>query len=237
MIVAAPHESLTDVTERRIYEYIKEQNYKPGDALPKEQDLAEMLETSRPIVREALSRFKMLGLLESRKRRGMVFSSPSIFKTLNKIIDPAFMTEDEQQNFYNLRVIIELGLPDILAFNITDEDIDVLEEIVQEEERTPDDYEFYLRCDYKFHLQIYKATKCSALESFQTLLYRNFRNSTKLKSMASANFVNRFQDPNQCSHRDILEAIKSRIPDVIHAAVKRHMQAPITLLKKTTMGA
>lgn len=225
-------ESLTDVTEQRIYQYLKDNNYKPGDSFPKEQDLANMLETSRPIVREALSRFRMLGLLQSRKRRGMVISSPTIFKTLKKIIDPAFLSEEEQRGFYNLRVIIELGLGDVLAYNATDEDIAAMEEIVAREESNPADYDLYLECDYEFHLQMYKATQCTALESFQTLLYRNFSGTPKV--MGSRNFVDRFKDSNQCSHRDVLEAIKSRIPEVIQAAMRRHLQAPFEKLKKNT---
>lgn len=235
MISSAPQESMTDNAERRIYKFLKENNYQPGDGLPKEQEFADMLEMSRPIVREALSRFRMLGILQSRKRRGLVFSHPSIFNTLNKIIDPAFMSQSEQQEFYNLRVIIELGLSEILAFSIEDKDIGILEEIVKREESRPDDYELYLECDYEFHLHIYKSSKCSVLESFQTLLFRNFPGTPKV--MKSLNFKNRFIDPNQCSHRDVLESIKIGIPDVIHATIKRHLEAPLMVLKKSTMGA
>lgn len=227
-------ESLADVTEKRIYKYLKDNNFKPGDSFPSEKDLAEMLNTSRHVVRDALSRFRMLGILNSRKRRGIVFSKPEIFKTLKKVIDPAFLPESEQQDFYNLRIVIELGLTDILAFNVTNSDIDIMEKIIRKEESDPGDFQLYLECDYKFHLQIYKATRCTALEFFQTLLYRNFSGTPK--KMLSKNFVTRFDDHNQCSHRDVLEAIKSKIPDVIHAAVKRHLHYPIEILKKSTMN-
>lgn len=230
---AVPQESLADVAEKRIYDYLKDNNFKPGDSFPREKDLTDMLQTSRPVVREALSRFRMLGILKSRKRRGMVFSKPAIFEILKKIIDPAFLSKSEQQDFYNLRTVIELGLTDILAFNVTDADIEIMDEIVQEEESDPADFQLYLKCDYKFHLQIYKATRCNALESFQTLLYRNFSGSPK--EMISKSFITRFEDHNQCSHRTVLEAIKSRIPDVIHAAMKRHLLFPLEVLKKSTM--
>lgn len=234
MIDVEHKESLADVAEKRIYKYLKDNNFKPGDSFPSEKDLADMLNTSRHVVREALSRFRMLGVLNSRKRRGIVFSKPAIFETLKKVIDPVFLPKSEQQDFYNLRIVIELGLTDILAFNVTDSDIDIMEKIVEKEESNPGDFKLYLECDYQFHLQIYKATKCTALEFFQTLLYRNFSGTPK--GMGSKSFITRFEDHNQCSHRDVLEAIKSRIPDVIHAAVKRHLHTPIETLKKSTMN-
>lgn len=233
MIEVEQQESLTDVTEQRIFKYLKDNKYKPGDSFPKEQELASMLQTSRPIIREALSRFRMLGLLQSKKRRGMVIGNPTIFKMLNKIIDPVFLSEQEQRDFNSLRVIIELGLADVLAFNASDDDIAELDEIVLREESKPDDYELYLECDYEFHLKIYKSTRCQALESFQTLLFRNFSGTPR--QMISKNFIARFQDPNQCSHRDVVEAIKSRIPEVIQAAMRRHMHAPLEKLRHNTM--
>jgi DNA-binding FadR family transcriptional regulator len=235
MSSTASHESLAETAERQIYDYVKSNNLKPGDAFPREADLAEMLQASRPVVREALSRFRMLGLVKSRRRRGMILSKPSIFETLKKILDPFFLSKEEKQDFYNLRVIIELGLSDVLAFNVTDADLEVLEEIVNREEAHPEDFNLYLECDYQFHLQIYKSTKCTALESFQNLLYRNFSDAERAEPN-SQHFLRRFTDSNMCSHRDVLEAIKTRIPDVIHSTIKRHLSHPLEMIKKSTMN-
>jgi GntR family transcriptional regulator, transcriptional repressor for pyruvate dehydrogenase complex len=48
---------------------------KPGDRLPTERQLAEMLGVSRPTVREALSALTLLNVVESRQGSGRVVRS------------------------------------------------------------------------------------------------------------------------------------------------------------------
>lgn len=55
-------QTMPDIVEMRLREYLKQKSLKPGDPLPKEVDLAESLGVSRNVVREALSRLRMLGM-------------------------------------------------------------------------------------------------------------------------------------------------------------------------------
>lgn len=63
-------DTMADIVEVKLREYFKKKLFKPGDALPKELELAEALGVSRNVVREALSRLRMLGMIESRKKTG-----------------------------------------------------------------------------------------------------------------------------------------------------------------------
>ena len=119
----AHRESLTDIAEKKIFHYLRENRFRPGDRLPMEAELAEKFHISRTIIREALSRLRMMGFIESKKRRGMVVGHPSIFETIAKVIDPAFLDEEEQKDFFRLRMTIELGLADMLAEQLTEEDL------------------------------------------------------------------------------------------------------------------
>ena len=65
--------TLVDKVEKSIIDYIKNNALKVGDALPKELEIAESLGVSRTAVREAMLRLRTLGLIESRKHRGIVF--------------------------------------------------------------------------------------------------------------------------------------------------------------------
>lgn len=71
--------TLVDHVEDRVLSYLSEHDFKLGDKLPSEHELAVSLGVTRSVVREALSRLKMLGIVESRTRRGMVLKEPSIF--------------------------------------------------------------------------------------------------------------------------------------------------------------
>src|SRR5512146_919178 len=86
--------TMADVVEVRLREYLKKKSFLPGDALPKEQELAEALGISRNILREALSRLKMLGMIESKKKRGMILAKPDILGAFEKVLDPLIIDKD-----------------------------------------------------------------------------------------------------------------------------------------------
>jgi DNA-binding FadR family transcriptional regulator len=68
MIAPIRQNTLADTVEGRLRQFIRKRGFHPGDALPKETELAAQLDVSRNVVREALSRLRMLGIVESRRR-------------------------------------------------------------------------------------------------------------------------------------------------------------------------
>ena len=70
--------SLVDKVELSLLEFFKVNEMGPGDPIPKELDFAKSLGVSRTVVREALLRLRTLGLIESKKHRGMILKQPDI---------------------------------------------------------------------------------------------------------------------------------------------------------------
>lgn len=62
--------SLVDKVEANIVELLQQRKLKVGDAIPKEIELAGTLGVSRTVIREAMMRLRMMGLIESRKKKG-----------------------------------------------------------------------------------------------------------------------------------------------------------------------
>src|SRR5690606_19536317 len=116
--------TMADVVEVRLREYLKRKAFKPGDALPKEMELAEALDVSRNVLREALSRLRMLGLIESKKKRGMVLTSPDILGSFERVLNPQLIDTATLQNLFELRLVLESGLADLLFIRKTDKDIE-----------------------------------------------------------------------------------------------------------------
>src|ERR1700712_4484766 len=108
------HKTMADVVEIRLREFLKKKSFKPGDALPSEQQLAEALGVSRNVVREALSRLRMLGIVETKKKRGMLLSRPDILGSFERVLDPLIMDTSTLQDLFELRLTLEIGLADIL---------------------------------------------------------------------------------------------------------------------------
>ena len=107
-------------------------SFKPGDALPKELELAKALGVSRNVLREALSRLRMLGMIETRKKRGMILSRPDILGTFEKVLDPLIIDKDTLQDIFELRLVLEMGLADLLFIRKTDKDVDELKLLLKE---------------------------------------------------------------------------------------------------------
>src|SRR5699024_9911896 len=101
-----PIESLTrvDQVELKLREFFRENEFQPGDSIPKETELAESLGVSRNVVREALSRFRMQQLVETKKRRGMIFSHPDLLSGIERLLDPQILGEETLQDIFELRL-------------------------------------------------------------------------------------------------------------------------------------
>ena len=57
--------SLVDKVEANLIGLLKQKKLKVGDSIPTELELTEKLNVSRTVIREALMRLRMMGLIES----------------------------------------------------------------------------------------------------------------------------------------------------------------------------
>ena len=126
--------SLVEQAQKDILLYIT--NNAPSKELPKENDLAEILGVSRVVVREALSRLRVLGFIETRRKKGSVIVAPKLFGVMKTIVSSGLIDRDTLRDLYQLRLMMELGMADFIFANKTEEQIAELEKIVENE----DDY-------------------------------------------------------------------------------------------------
>src|SRR4051812_33557758 len=71
-LARAETSNLTDRVAAVLQEEITNGSLKPGDVLPPEQLIADRLGVSRTVLREAVSRLKADGLVQSKQGRGLV---------------------------------------------------------------------------------------------------------------------------------------------------------------------
>ena len=64
--------TLVDQVEDNLLTYFRTKDLRAGNAIPNEMELAAALGVARSAPREALSRLKMVGMIETRTRRGTV---------------------------------------------------------------------------------------------------------------------------------------------------------------------
>ena len=115
--------TLADCVENQLLNFMHRNNLKPGDTLPREEELAVHLNVSRHIVREGISRLKALDLVESRKRKGLVMKTPHAFSGLKKIVEVNIFTEEDRRELNEIRLAMEIGLCDFIYLRKTPEKI------------------------------------------------------------------------------------------------------------------
>lgn len=163
-------QTLVDQVEDKILNFLKENDLKVGDPIPNEAELSTALGVARTVLREALSRLKMIGMIECRTRRGMVLTEPSLFGAIKRIVDPRILSEEVLYELLEFRVSLEIGMSYKLFQNLTSEHLKELEDIVKLE-IVFDNNEYEPISELNFHSKLYQITGNSSIIEFQEIIH------------------------------------------------------------------
>jgi DNA-binding FadR family transcriptional regulator len=216
--------TLADQAEEKIIEYIKKNHLTPGDSLPNEMQFSEMMGISRNVVREAMSRLRMLGLIQSRTKRGIVVTEPPLLNGFKKVLDPQLLSIETIKDMMGMRLALEIGITDFIFTNIADVDIKELDEIVARQKAIGIN-NLSVEDEMKFHLKIYQIAGNQFILKFQELMHPVF-------VFSKQNYENYFQPINQklkqenkiITHMDILEKLKKRDCEGYRNAMRMHLR-------------
>ncbi|MCX2450110.1 GntR family transcriptional regulator [Pedobacter sp. PLR] len=201
--------TLVDQVEAKLLEYIKTEDLNPGSSMPNEQTLAKALGVARGVLREALSRLRMLGLIETRTQRGMVLKEPSILGGMLRVADPLLLSELSLLDVLEFRVALELGISSDIFRKITKKDIEELEVIV-EKGIILEHNEYALASEYAFHSKLYEITGNQTIIQFQKIINPII---TFVKDKFEENFkpinIELEKENRIVTHADLLECIKT----------------------------
>lgn len=209
--------SLPDKVEVKLIKYFIGNKMQPGDKIPRELELADTLGVSRTVVREALLRLRMVGLVESKKRRGAILANPDLFSLFQKALYPNLMDSESLKEIFEMRMVLEIGMADLIMERKTEEDIEELEDLVKDDPLESGSYIFEVDYEIAFHGKLYDMTGNNTLKRFQKLLLPVFQyvNESGLlkKQFSTEKFV---------SHQAIVEAIKSGDAKKLREALRGH---------------
>jgi DNA-binding FadR family transcriptional regulator len=208
-----------DKIENSLQEYFRNGNFKPGDSIPKEMDLAEALGVSRTSVREALSRFKTLGIIESRKNRGMIITHPDILYNMERVMDLRLLDRGTMKDIFELRLVLEIGIADLLFLRKTDTDLKILEEIVEKDEKATT-YLEHTKYDIEFHSMLYKISGNETIQRFQKILLPLFEGTKGLYSILPEEMT---EENNYVFHRGLLNTLKEGTAAEFRNKMRNHL--------------
>lgn len=184
--------------------------YKPGDRLV-ESDLAERFGVSRTPIREALQRLETQSLL-TRDGRSLIVAS---------------LDHNQMAELYVVRTELEGLAARLAARHATDEEIQVLKEMVKEDYSLVNDPNALSRANRRFHKQIHLASHNRYLVQQLDLVHRS------MALMATTSLAAEGRGENALSeHAAIVDAIASRDEDAAKQALRDHISvAFVTRLK------
>jgi GntR family transcriptional regulator, transcriptional repressor for pyruvate dehydrogenase complex len=212
--------SLVDKVEASLVQLLQERKLGVGDVIPKEMELTQTLGVSRTVVREALSRLRMMGLIESKKKKGSVITSPDLFgMMMSKSMNPHILDQDTLKGMFEIRLLLEIGMADFLFHRITKEDIKELREIVSNEPNVTDYHLFNIDHEIAFHGKLYEITGNETLKKFQKLLLPIFdyvHNSGLLKKQP---ILRKF-----VSHKGLVDILENGSPELFRNAMRNHLE-------------
>jgi GntR family transcriptional repressor for pyruvate dehydrogenase complex len=205
--------------ERRITEEMK-----PGDLLPPERQLVQMLGVSRSSVRDAIRSLELKGLLEPRQGVGTVVCSPGATPANNlatALLEKRKMVAD----LLDVRQMLEPPLARRAALHATRDEIAEMEDILVRQEAKVGRGELGIEEDSEFHYTIALASDNTAVLKVMDVLMDLLR-ETRERSLQ----VEGRQEKSLAGHRRILAALKREDAAAAEAAMRRHLQEMETIV-------
>lgn len=227
-----PHATLVDQVEERLIRYFKEQGLRPGSSIPPETELANDLGVARTVLREALSRFKMTGMIESRTKRGMVLAEPSILGGMERCVNPLLLTPETVFDILEFRIALEIGISGYIFANLTQADIEELEQIVAMGESLGGN-RYSTVSEVRFHAKLYEITGNRIISQFQQVIH-------PVMDFVKENFRDFFEPiegelarrGELVTHKHLLEHIRRGDREAYRTAIADHLKLYTIYLRK-----
>lgn len=229
MAVFRPIEKFSSSYQSKYYEKIISElsdavsrgDLKPGDILPSERELAELFETSRVPVREALKILEFLGLVRQVPGEGMVIQSIEVSSLLSKVFFGMSISDDTADQLMDIRCLIEPYAASQAAELATEADLELIRQSLHEEKTLP-----ARDRSVDFHFAIVHASHNKLLEEIYKFL------SAVLLQFRAENLEERYESGPLLFHARIYHAIESHDGIIAQHLMRAHLEEEKSLSRQ-----
>lgn len=209
---------------------IENGRYPVGDKLPAERYIAEEMNVSRTVVREAIIMLEVEGYVEVRKGSGIHVISSQQRHLVASGGEADFLTAGPFE-LLQARQLVESNIAEFAATQVTRQDIIRLMKI-QEHARQEDRFRDS-EWDLKFHVQVAAATQNSAMAAIVEKMWRQRRHNPYWRKLHE--HIDDQAIESWCAEHDqILKALIRKDPYAAKLAMWQHLENTKQMLFRAT---
>lgn len=205
----------------RIEEMIRAGRYSPGDQLPSEREIMEELGVGRSTVREALLSLQKMGLATVKSGERSRVTAPTAQVLVSELSGAAriLLAQDGGiQRFQEARTLFEVGLARLAAQQATPEDMKVLKEALDANQRAIGMLGDFMRTDVAFHYVIAQIPRNTIFTALYNAVVEWLTEQREVSGRAPLS-----AELAYAAHKRIYEAVGDHDPIEAQAAMQDHL--------------
>lgn len=161
--------SLVDNTLDELRQLVLSGQFRPGEFLPPQRELAERFGVGASTIREAVQALVAVGLLRSRAGKGTWVREDATAGLIHPDAVRTRLGELNSRELYEARSVIEVALTEFAAARATGQDVRRIRDALQAMRETEHDTPAFVQADLEFHAAVARAGHNDLLAQFYQL--------------------------------------------------------------------
>ncbi|WP_019615608.1 FCD domain-containing protein [Psychromonas ossibalaenae] len=205
---------------------LKTKNYKIGDRLPTERDIAESFAVSRTAIRDAIIMLELQGLVEVRKGSGVYVTALPDDISQGSSTENSDHEEEDLGIFEMLqaRQLLESNIAEFAAIHVTRAQIVRMKHVLDNERKAIEAGNTEYDYDNEFHVLIAKSTQNNYLVEVANNFWKRRAASKMWAQLHTHIHTDSYRKQFLDDHAKILSALQKKDPALAKQAMWQHME-------------
>lgn len=207
-----------------LIEKISLDNYRIGDKLPTEREIAELYNVSRTVIREAMIMLELEGYIEVRKGSGVYLVSQPQSKSMLTECQTKLSNDIGPFEMLQGRQLLESNIAEFAASQVSKAEVLKLREILQNERHAFESGDQSYDYDQQFHIQIAITTKNTLLIQLAEYSWKKRVDSEMWAQLHHHIHSTEYRRQFLEDHEKILLALQLKQPQNAKLAMWQHLE-------------
>lgn len=201
----------------RIQERVRSEQWRAGERLPAEAELAKEFDVSRSTIREAVRSLQLAGVLRSKAGSGTYVSDNAPLILLTRELAAVMGDPEHLRDLVQARYLLEPQLAELAARNATEAEKHHLMQTVEEMSREEDRFGL-MTLGHAFHMELAAMSHNAVLHGFYSSAASQMRSMRVLESLTLEVYRQGVEE-----HRTIARAVAAGDTAAARTAMARHL--------------